>query len=69
MVQLQHAYRVSERRAARILRVHRSMLRYRSRRINEDAPIRLRMEEIAVVRIRYGYRRITVLLIRICARG
>lgn len=64
VVQLQHAYRVSERRAARVLRVHRSMLRYRSRRINDDAPRRRRIEEIAAVRIRYGYRRITVLLRR-----
>jgi putative transposase len=64
VVQLQHAYRVSERRAARVLRVHRSMFCYRSRRINDDAPIRRRIEEIAAVRIRYGYRRITVLLKR-----
>jgi len=40
------------------------MLRYQSRRISEDAPIRRRIEEIAAVRIRYGYRRITVLLQR-----
>jgi putative transposase len=64
VVQLQHAYRVSERRTARTLRVHRSMLRYQSRRVNDDAPIRRRIEEIAAVRIRYGYRRITVLLRR-----
>jgi len=51
-----------QRRAAKILRMHRSMLRYQSRRISEDAPIRRRIEEIAAVRIRYGYRRITVLL-------
>lgn len=61
---MRHAYRVSERRAARVLRVHRSMLRYRSRRVNDDAPIPRRIEEIAAVRIRYGYRRITVLLRR-----
>ena len=61
---MQHAYRVSERRAARVLRVHRSMFCYRSRRINDDAPIRRRIEEIAAVRIRYSYRRITVLLKR-----
>ena len=40
------------------------MLRYGSRRIREDAPIRRRTFEIAAVRIRYGYRRITVLLNR-----
>jgi len=64
VLHLQHAYRVSERRAARVLRVHRSMLRYQSRRVNDDAPIRRRIEEIAAARIRYGYRRITVLLRR-----
>lgn len=64
MVQLQHAYRVSERRAVRVLRVHRSMHRYLSRRVDDDAPIRRRIEEIAAMRIRYGYRRITVLLRR-----
>ena len=40
------------------------MLRYQSRRVNDDAPLRRRIEEIAAVRIRYGYRRITVLLKR-----
>lgn len=64
MVQLQDAYRVSERRAARVLRVHRSMFRYQSRRVNDDEVIRKRMEEIAAVRICYGYRRIHILLQR-----
>jgi putative transposase len=40
------------------------MIRYRSRRINEDVPLRRRIEEIAAVRIRYGYRRIHLLLRR-----
>lgn len=61
---MQHAYRVSERRAARVLRVSRTMVRYQSRRINDDGPVRRRIEEIAAVRIRYGYRPITVLLRR-----
>jgi putative transposase len=62
VLQLQDAYRVSERRAVRVLKFHRSMVRYRSRRVNDDEPIRKRMEEIAAVRIRYGYRRIHILL-------
>lgn len=64
VVQLQHAYRVSERRAARVLRISRTTVRYQSRRIKDDAPVRKRNEEIAAVRIRYGYSRITVLLRR-----
>jgi putative transposase len=39
-------------------------MRYRPKRLLLDAPIRKRMEEIAAVRIRYGYRRIHILLQR-----
>ena len=64
MVKLQDGYRVSERRAVRVLAAHRSAIRYRPKRPMIDAPIRKRMEEIAAVRIRYGYRRIHILLQR-----
>ena len=64
MLRLQVAYKVSERWAVGALGVHRSTVRYQSRRIEWDAPIRRRIEEIATVRIRYGYRRIHVLLRR-----
>ena len=64
MFRLQVAYKVSERRAVRVLGLHRSTVRYRSRRVEWDAPVRRRIEEIAAVRIRYGYRRIYVLLRR-----
>ena len=55
---------MSERRAVRVLGAHRSAMRYRPKRPRLDAPIRKRIEEIAAVRIRYGYRRIHILLQR-----
>lgn len=64
MLKLQDSWRVSERRAVRVLGAHRSGIRYRPKRPLLDAPIRKRMEEIAAVRIRYGYRRIHILLQR-----
>ena len=47
-----------------MLGAHRSAIRYQPKRPLLDAPIRKRMEEIAAVRIRYGYRRIHILLQR-----
>ena len=64
MLKLQDAWRVSERRAVKVLGAHRSAIRYRPKRPMLDGPIRKRMEEIAAVRIRYGYRRIHILLQR-----
>ncbi len=64
MLRLQQGYRVSERRAVKALGAHRSAIRYRPKRPALDAPVRKRIEEIAAVRIRYGYRRIHVLLQR-----
>lgn len=64
VLRLQESYRVSERRAVKALGAHRSAMRYRPMRPALDAPIRKRIEEIAAVRIRYGYRRIHVLLQR-----
>ena len=64
VLRLQESYRVSERRAVKALGAHRSAIRYRPKRPALDAPIRKRIEEIASVRIRYGYRRIHTLLER-----
>ena len=64
MLKLQDTWRVSERQAVNVLGAHRSVMRYLPKRPLLDAPIRKRMEEIAAVRIRYGYRRIHVLLQR-----
>lgn len=53
----------SERRAARILAMAWSTVRYRSRRPLQEA-LRLRLRELAATHVRYGYRRLTVLLRR-----
>lgn len=56
-------YGISSRRACRLVRLHRSVLYYRSVKDPQQA-LRLRMREIAQSRVRYGYRRIHVLLRR-----
>ena len=64
MVEYLHdSYRVSERRACRVARMHRATFRYRSYR-DPRAELRMRIREIAQVRVRYGYRKIRVLLNR-----
>ena len=60
---LRICYHVSVRRASQTLPGPRSTLYYRSRR-PEQAPLRHRIKEIAVIRVRYGYRRIHTLLQR-----
>ena len=57
------AYRVSQRRACRVVRVAISRYRYRSMQEPRTA-LRLRIREIAQARVRYGYRKIRVLLKR-----
>ena len=59
----QEAYRISERRAARIVKLGISTLRYQSRRVF-DPVLRRRLRELAGTYVRYGYRRLTVLLRR-----
>ncbi len=56
-------WKVSERRACRVLKVHRSSHRYTSR-AGDQADLKQRIKEIAQTRVRYGYRRIHVLLRR-----
>ena len=57
------AYRVSERRACRVLVVNRSTVHCQS--VKTDVPaLRARINEIAATRVRYGYPRIHVLLRR-----
>ena len=60
---LHGSYRVSERRACRVARMHRATFRYRSHR-DPRTELRMRIREIAQVRVRYGYRKIRVLLNR-----
>ena len=57
------AYQITERRAARVLKVAWSTLRYRSRKGGQEA-LRRRLRELAATHVRYGYRRLTVLLRR-----
>lgn len=57
------SYRVSERRAYKVLRIGRTTYRYEERR-EQWTELRLRMREIAQTRVRYGYRMIRVLLNR-----
>ncbi len=60
---LRTAWRVSERRACRATGFHRSTQRYRPRR-DPQAELRMRLRELAAARVRYGYRRLHVLLRR-----
>ncbi len=60
---LQGGYRVSERRACSGARLNRGTFRYRTHRDPRTA-LRMRIREIAQARVRYGYRKIRVLLNR-----
>ena len=60
---LRVGFRVSERRACRVIGMHRTRYRYRSRAQDQTA-LRMRLRELAAVRVRYGYRRLHVLLRR-----
>jgi putative transposase len=56
-------FRVSERRPCRVAGVARSTCRYRSQ-ARDQAPLRGRLRDLAAARVRYGYRRLHVLLRR-----
>src|SRR5438128_1109275 len=60
---LHDTYRVSERRACRVARIPVSTFRSESRQEPRTA-LRMRIREIAQIRVRYGYRKIRVLLNR-----
>ena len=57
------AYGVSERRAVQAGGFPRSSQRYRSRR-DPQVALRMRLKDLAATRVRYGYRRLHVLLRR-----
>ena len=64
MVQyLRGGYGVSERRACGVSQLHRGTYRYQSHQ-DPRTELRMRMREIAAVRVRYGCRKILVLLHR-----
>jgi putative transposase len=56
-------FQISERRACRLTGVARSSFRYRSQAADQTA-LRLRLRDLAATRVRYGYRRLHVLLRR-----
>ena len=57
-------YRVSERRACRLVGIGRSALRYCPHQRTDENLLRLRLRELAAARPRFGYRRLHVLLRR-----
>ena len=56
-------YPVLERRACQVAGISRTVYNYESNR-NPHTSLRMKMRELAVARVRYGYRKITVLLHR-----
>ena len=60
---LQDGFRVSERRACRLIELSRTSHRYQSTR-TDDPVLRRRLGELAAARPRFGYRRLCVLLRR-----
>jgi putative transposase len=56
-------YRISERRAYWVTRLNRGTYRYRGHKDPRTA-LRMRIREIAQARVRYGYRKVRVLLNR-----
>ena len=56
-------YQISERRACDVIRIQRSSHRYQSV-ADDQAILRMRIMDLAMIRIRYGYKRIHVLLLR-----
>ena len=57
-------YEMSERHACRLLELSRSTYRYRVRNPERDKDLRARLKELAARRMRFGYRRLLVLLRR-----
>src|SRR5262249_60136869 len=55
---------MSERHACRLLGLGRSTYRYRMRKAERDVALRGRLKELAAKRMRFGYRRLTAMLVR-----
>ena len=58
------AYQVSERHACRLVDLARSTRRYQPRKAERDTALRMRLKELAAQRMRFGYRRLTAMLVR-----
>jgi len=61
--QVQGAYQLSEKRACGLIGITRWINRYQSRS-DPQSELRMKIRELAGARVRYGYRRLTVLLRR-----
>src|SRR2546430_4342236 len=55
---------MSERHACRLMGLGRATHRYRLRKARRDSELRTRLKELAVKRMRFGYRRLTAMLVR-----
>src|SRR5207247_8691853 len=55
---------MSERHACRLMGLGRSTHRYRLRKAGRDRELRTRLKELAAQRMRFGYRRLTAMLVR-----
>lgn len=60
---IRQGFGFSERRACGLVSIGRASVRYRHRR-DAQLPLRMRLKELAAARVRFGYRRLTVLLRR-----
>lgn len=56
-------YEMSERHACRLMGLARSTHRYRARKAERDRELRQRLKELAARRMRFGYRRLTAILV------
>jgi putative transposase len=61
---VQVEYEISERHACRLVGLGRSTCRYRIRKAERDVALRVRLKELAAKRMRFGYRRLTAMLVR-----
>ena len=61
--EMKHSYQISERRACTSLTYPRSVIRYRSVADPQKA-LRMRLRELAAIRVGYSYRRLHILLWR-----
>ena len=62
--EMQKRYEVSERRVCRALRFNRASIQYRPKKSALNETLRARIKELSSARVRYGYRRLHVLLRR-----
>ena len=57
-------YQMTERHACRLMGLGRTMHRYRARKAERDSELRTSLKELAARRMRFGYRRLTAMLLR-----